>query len=371
MSQKESGSRLQRSTAAASTSSSPPRERDRADWAARGVPLRRRSGCTTVWSRSMRRRCRSRSATSSSCRRRSIATAADGGRLPHPRALPSAARLLRRAAQRGCCAVERIRNSRDAPSGEPDEFLDSKRQVFLDALADDFNTPQAFAVLFEIVAEGNRRKLSGAREVLTELDSPARAGLRCSGRRRWPRRGQGPPGRATGAPGKGLRPSRCPARSARGDGLGGPRRGERAAGPPTLVPDLERIYGRRAVAEAERPPRGPSRLAGAGDHRGGARASLRVARPPGGGGGGGPYPYADPSGLLDAEDALVVVLDQVQDPHNLGAVCRAAESPAPPGSSSPSAAPGGDGGGVQGVRRGGGAPLGGQGEERRRLAWRG
>jgi cysteinyl-tRNA synthetase len=66
--------------------------------------------------------------------------------------------------------VERIRNYfRDAPSGDPDAFLVEKRQEFLDALADDFNTPQAFAVLFEIVAEGNKRTLPGAREVLTEL----------------------------------------------------------------------------------------------------------------------------------------------------------------------------------------------------------
>jgi cysteinyl-tRNA synthetase len=72
--------------------------------------------------------------------------------------------------QEAAARVERIRNYlRDAPSGEPDEFLADRRQAFLDALADDFNTPQAFAVLFEIVAEGNRRELPGAREVLTEL----------------------------------------------------------------------------------------------------------------------------------------------------------------------------------------------------------
>jgi 23S rRNA (guanosine2251-2'-O)-methyltransferase len=39
----------------------------------------------------------------------------------------------------------------------------------------------------------------------------------------------------------------------------------------------------------------------------------------------GPYPYADAAELLAPDDALVVCLDQVQDPRNLGAVARVAE----------------------------------------------
>lgn len=38
------------------------------------------------------------------------------------------------------------------------------------------------------------------------------------------------------------------------------------------------------------------------------------------------YPYVPADGLLDADDALVIVLDEIQDVQNLGAVCRVAES---------------------------------------------
>ncbi|MBW8059202.1 MAG: 23S rRNA (guanosine(2251)-2'-O)-methyltransferase RlmB [Solirubrobacterales bacterium] len=86
------------------------------------------------------------------------------------------------------------------------------------------------------------------------------------------------------------------------------------------------IYGKRPVAEAERgrrrvhrvwrapdtSPEGLERLCGSPDHQG---AVAEVD----------PYPYADPNAPLKREGALLVALDQVQDPRNLGAVCRSAE----------------------------------------------
>jgi cysteinyl-tRNA synthetase len=66
--------------------------------------------------------------------------------------------------------VERIRNFLlEAGDGEPDPFVSERREAFFAALADDFNTPQALASIFELVAEGNRRPLPGARGALEDM----------------------------------------------------------------------------------------------------------------------------------------------------------------------------------------------------------
>ena len=74
------------------------------------------------------------------------------------------------ALEESAAAVDRIRNYlRDAPGGDPDGFVKGIRESFLAALADDFNTPMAFAHLFGMISEGHKRQLSGARPVLEEL----------------------------------------------------------------------------------------------------------------------------------------------------------------------------------------------------------
>jgi 23S rRNA (guanosine2251-2'-O)-methyltransferase len=98
------------------------------------------------------------------------------------------------------------------------------------------------------------------------------------------------------------------------------------------------VYGRNAVREALRGPRRVHRvlatasaerepwlpdpiltepsdlesLCGSPDHQG---VCAEVSE----------FRYADASALLADENAVVVVLDQIQDPRNLGAICRVAE----------------------------------------------
>ena len=90
----------------------------------------------------------------------------------------------------------------------------------------------------------------------------------------------------------------------------------------------ERIYGRRPVEEAERGRRAVHRvwrapetspeeleqLCGSPEHQG---VVAEVD----------PYPYVEPGSLFEDDDGvgLVVVVDQIQDPQNLGAICRSAE----------------------------------------------
>jgi cysteinyl-tRNA synthetase len=76
------------------------------------------------------------------------------------------------ALEEAAARVDRMRNyARDAPDGTaaPDPVVERRREEFLDALADDFNTPKALAALSELIAEGNRRELPGARGALEEM----------------------------------------------------------------------------------------------------------------------------------------------------------------------------------------------------------
>jgi 23S rRNA (guanosine2251-2'-O)-methyltransferase len=100
------------------------------------------------------------------------------------------------------------------------------------------------------------------------------------------------------------------------------------------------LYGRNAVHEALRGPRAVRQVWAT--ERAGREPWLRTTAVHTSGGEqieqrcGSPdhqgicaeveeYRYADAAALLAREDALVVALDEIQDPQNLGAICRTAE----------------------------------------------
>ena len=241
--------------------------------------------------------------------------------------------------------VERLRNffrehpvgdAERPPEGVPSEQQrggsagdppDARLESFREALADDFNTPRAMAEVFELVGEANREEIPGASEALAEmlelvgLESLAEAeqGGRCGG-------GEAAGGARGGSGGEGLRAGGRDSRPACGAWLGGSRWGGRGEARAQGLMASQIIYGRRPVEEAERGRRAVrrvwrapdvsgeelERLCGSPDHQG---VVAEVD----------PYPYADPGALLGPPDALIVALDQVQDPRNLGAVCRSAE----------------------------------------------
>jgi cysteinyl-tRNA synthetase len=77
--------------------------------------------------------------------------------------------------EQAAARVARIRNflrehpPQPQPPAERDPLVAERRAAFTAALAEDFNTPRAMAEVFELIAEGNRRELTGAPEALREM----------------------------------------------------------------------------------------------------------------------------------------------------------------------------------------------------------
>ena len=242
-------------------------------------------------------------------------------------------------------AASRVARVRDAGrrlvAGASPEDLAPLRERFFAALADDFNTAAALDALFRWVREANKRKDVGdsdLREMLAVLgldnllEPGEEAGPDAEAFALVQRRDAARAGGDFDEADR-LRDELARAR------LGGARRGGR---PRARRRRAVIVYGRNAVREAlrgrrevrrvwatKRAAREPwlrdcdltivpaatelERLCGSADHQGVCAEAAA-------------YPYADETALLAAGEPLIVALDEIQDPQNLGAICRSAES---------------------------------------------
>ena len=234
--------------------------------------------------------------------------------------------------------VERIRDAgRRLAPGESPEALAPHRDAFFDALADDYNTPRALAALADWIREANRA------DGPVGDGAPARDARRCSGWRTCSTATRGHRPRSSSWPSSRARRarraiSRRPTACATSCG--------RAAGRSATAPSGQELVS-RSGRDRLRPQRGPG---GASAARGacgpcgrrrarprefpGARSGARPRRSRGAAGSDGhqgvcadveEYRYADAAELLRAPDPVLVALDEVTDPQNLGAICRSAE----------------------------------------------
>ena len=244
--------------------------------------------------------------------------------------------------------VRRVREAarRLVPGPSPEDLAGHKERFFA-ALADDFNTPTALAEVWAWIREANRREPgtgdADLREMLQilALDNL----LDAAGADGEPDAGalalleQREAARAARDFGRG----RSPARRAGRAGLAGARLRRRpAARTRRSVNATTVLYGRNPIREALRARRRPVQRVWA--TRGAAaepwlrdveviearRAGHRRAR--GQRGPSGPVRRGRPLPLrrrgraaCERPDPFVVVLDELQDPQNLGAICRTAE----------------------------------------------
>ena len=252
-------------------------------------------------------------------------------------------RLAEAGAQ--CARIrEAARRLVDGPSPEWSAPL---REQFFDALANDFNTPRALAAVFDWVREANRGEPAtvGNEDLREMLDVFGLANL-------LEPEAEATPGevlelaqeRETARARARFRARRRPARRARGARLGGPRRPRRAGAAPASD-ELARVivYGRNPVREAIRGPRTVRRVWASNNARrepwlaavcvgsprwpaptsssssAARRTSGRVRR-------GGAVPLRRRGRAPGAPEPLIVALDQVQDPQNLGAIARSRPS---------------------------------------------